>query len=591
MKKILPIVVVVALVAAAAIFFLRQQGSPNAAPGRAAALAPADAVVFIEFPDAARSKVRWKDTSLHKIAEEPEWREFTAKWDAFAAQNAEWKEVSGVFGQIERADPAGVFVAMTAFDGPVPKMVGGFSYRGKKSDVQAVVSAFRTKLLDAYPTAKAGDLTSYEGTEIETLKDKEITFSMAYRDNWFLFATDTELLLKTLSRYVGKPGAPASLASDAAWKKAIAHGASDPDVTVFVRWTAVEKQIQDALALASGQVVPSEPSGMESILYTGKMDGLLMRDRLYFALSKKLQHAYDTCANRMSAFSSAATYAYMATQMAPAGADRAKYAEVLSKTPVGKEADTVLAKKGLKIADIYETFGPEIGMLSDWESGGLSLPTFFAAVEVRDVKKARLFAELMIGELSDAKKPAETAEGGVTFWTFPAELGFLQPTFALTDKHLMFGLNSATVKAALKQAKADGGKVVARADFQTAAKTVVSPSMMVLYVDFKTLFERLYEKLKPMAAYAMVGDSEAAKYFDPTKLPKAETISRHLLPMMIGSGVTDGGMVLDCTGSLSFIQSYVPLLGGAFFVRSPVLVPRVAPAGANNPPAGARGIK
>ncbi len=584
MKKALPIVVVAALVAAAAIFFLKKQGSADATSGRAAELAPADTIVFIEFPDVARSKARWKETSIHKISEEPEWKAFTSRWREFAAQNTEWKQVSGMFDQIERADPAGLFLAATSFDGPVPKVVGGFPYRGKKSDVQAVVSSFRTKVMDAFPAAKAGDLTTYEGTEIETLKDKDITFSMAYRDNWFLFSTDTDLLQKTLSRYINKPGAPASLSSDALWKSTIAHSAAAPDMTVFVRWAAIAKKIEGLVALTNpGEIVPSNPNEVESILYSGKMDGLLMRDRIYVRAAKGYQ--FDPLANRSAAFTSPSTYAYFASQIAVAGGDMGKSAELIEKSPFGAELAKVLAKKGLKIADIYAAFGQEFSMLSDWEGGGLSLPTFFASLEIRDKVKARALADLMIGELSDSKKPAQTEEDGATIWSFPAELGFFQPTFAMTDKHFMFGLNGATVKASLLKAKADGGKVGSRPDYQTAQKTVVSPAMAVLYVDLKTLFERLYEKLKPMAAYALLGDPEAAKYFDASKLPKAETVSRHLLPLMIAWGETEGGMQMDCTGSLSFIQAYMPAIGGALVMplyarRSVAPVPPAARAGA-----------
>jgi hypothetical protein len=564
MKKALPIVVVAALIAAAVVFFLKKQGSADATSARAVELAPADTIVFVEFPDVARSKARWKGTSIYKISEEPEWKAFAGKWDEFAAQNAEWKQISGVFDQIERADPAGLFVAVTSFDGQSPKLVGGFPYRGKKSDVQAVVSSLRTKILDAFPAAKAGDLTNYEGTEIETLKDKEMTISMAYRDNWFLFATDTELLLKALGRYIKKPGAPASLASDLLWKNTIAHSAADPDMTVFVRWSAIAKQIEGLVALTNpGQVVPGNPNEVESILYSGKMDGLLMRDRIYVRAGKAFK--FDPCANRSSAFTSPETYAYFASQIAVAGGDVSKSVELIEKSPFGAELTAVLAKKGLKIADIYAAFGQEVSMLSDWQSGGLSLPTFFAAVEIRDKAKARLLTDLMISEMSDSKKPAESVEDGATLWSWPAEVGFFQPTLAMTDKHLMFGLNTATVKAALKQLKTDGEKVISKADYQAAMKTVVSPAMAVLYVDLKTLFERLYEKLKPMAAYALV-DPEVAKYFDPAKLPKVETVSRHLLPLMIGWGETEGGIQMDCTGSLSFVQAYMPGIGAAFLV-------------------------
>jgi len=286
----------------------------------------------------------------------------------------------------------------------------------------------------------------------------------------------------------------------------------------------------------------------------------------------------------------------MGSTIAVAEGDLARTVEAIEKSPFGADLSAALAKKGLKVADFFAAFGQEISMLSDWESGGLSLPTVFAALEVRDKAKARALADLLVSELSDSKKPVESVDDGATLWIWPAELGLFQPTMAMTDKHLMFGLNTATVKAALKQAKTDGGKVVSRADFQTAQKTVVSPSMAVLYVDLKTLFERLYEKLKPMAAYALV-NPEVAKYFDPAKLPKAETISRHLLPLMVGWGETEGGMQMDCSGSLSFVQAYVPVIGTAvmapIFMRkavvtppapAPPLPPQPVPSG--NPPVG-----
>jgi len=568
MKKLLPVLVVVAIVAAALFFFLKSSTDQlDMAPGRAAELAPADAIVFLEFPDIQRSKGRWKETSIRKIADEPEWKEFTGKWDEFAAQNAEWHQVAGVLGQIERADPAGLFVAFSSFDGPLPKMVGGFPYRGKKSDVQAVVSNLRTKILDAYPAAKAGDLTNYEGTEVETLKDKDMTISMAYRDNWFFFASDTELLLKTLSRYIRKPDAPAALASDTVWKNTIQQGLAGSDMTLFVRWSALAKKFEDILSLAGANpMVASHPSRMESLLYSAKMDGLLMRDHFYVRARKPFK--VEPFANRSAAFTSAATYAYLATQMGFAVEGMQESIDMFEKSPIGVEFEKVLAKKGLKVADIFSALGPEISMLSDWESGGLSLPTFFASVEIRDKAKARLLADLMVSEADDSKKVVISQEDGATLWTFPPEAAIFQPTFAMNETHIVFGLTPATVKAVLKQAKEAGGHVSSKADYQTALKTVAAPTSAMLFVDLKTLFERLYEKLKPMAAYAIIGQPEVSKYLDSAKLPKAETISRHLLPMMISWSEADSGMQMDCSGSLSFFQSYVPAFVPVFVLGS-----------------------
>ena len=147
----------------------------------------------------------------------------------------------------------------------------------------------------------------------------------------------------------------------------------------------------------------------------------------------------------------------------------------------------------------------------------------------------------------------------------PADVALFQPTIALNDKHLAFGLNTETVKAALKQAQSAKADVPGRADYQAALKTVAAPKAGLLYLDVKTLFERLYDKLKPMAAFAVLGQPDVAKYLDPSKLPKAETISRHLSPMLISWAEAEGGTQMDSIGPVSLIQAYVPLVGGTAF--------------------------
>ena len=577
MKKALLIFVVVALIAEVYFVFQKKPGSLDLAPGRAAELAPADSILFLEFPDVARSKSRWSGTALRKIADEPEWKEFTAKWADFKAENLEWRQIDGVLSQIERADPAGLFLAFNSFDGEFPKMVGGFPYRGKKSDVQEVVSSLRKKVMDAFPTAKS-DLSSYEGTEIETLKDKAMTVSLAYRDNWFLFATDTELLLKTLGRYIRKPDAAAGLASDSLWKDTIKHGTRDPDMTVFLRFEPLIKKLADLAALTNpGNAMPMNPNKVESMLYSAKMDGLLMRDHFYVRAGKVPK--VETFANRSAAFTSPATYVYAGGQVAYAGESMKESLDAMEKT-LGDGLSKSLATKGLKFADLFTTFGPEIALLSDWESGGLALPTFFAAVEIQDKAKARLFADLLVGEIGEPEKLLKSEEAGTTFWTTPGPVPLMQPTIAMNDQHLAFGLNADTVKTALKQAKAAKSEVAVRADYQTALKTVAAPKAGVFYLDMKTLFERLYEKLKPMAAFALVGQPEVAKYLDPSKLPKAESISRHLLPMVISWAEAENGTQMDCTGSVSLVQAYVPVVGvGAlfFFKSMPMAAPTPPP--------------
>jgi hypothetical protein len=591
MKKTLPIILVLAAIAAAVFIFIKRRGeNPDLPPGLAADLAPAETILFIELPDVSRTQDRWKETSLYKISQEPEWKEFTAKWDDFVAQNEMARDVFGFFGEVGKADPAGLFLAMTAIDSgagqPVPKIVGGFPYRGKKSDVEGVVRKLKEQLVKSWPAAKS-ELSTHEGVEIETLQDPQFTAAMAYQDNWFFFATDVELLRSTLSRYLKKPNASAALAKDALWKETADHGSEKPDLRLWLKWKAFEDKLAGLSMMTGPGAVPQikDPNPMQALVYTWKLDGPLMRDRIYAHMTQPLKA--KPMENRSLAFTNPATYAYLGYEF---NEDFQQYAKAaidgLTAMGIAKAIEDALSPKGLKLEDVFTTFGPEVTAMSAWEAGGVALPDFFAAAEVKDKAKARLFAELIAGEIGSADQVVKTTEGDTTIWTeTEGTVPFLRPTLAVNDRHLMFGLNTTALKTAMKQLAEKGPNLTTHSGspFNSAVKTAVQPAGMLLYVDFKTLFERVYDKVKPMAAFALVGEPEAAKYFDAAKLPQATTISRHLSPMVFSYGTQHHGWVLEGTGPITFMSIYAgalptAVLGIRATMPSPAApIPQTAP--------------
>jgi hypothetical protein len=138
--------------------------------------------------------------------------------------------------------------------------------------------------------------------------------------------------------------------------------------------------------------------------------------------------------------------------------------------------------------------------VSDWETGGLGVPILFAAVEIQDKAKARLFADLIVSEMGTSEKVVTRQEDRTTYQSMAGLVPMLHATVALNDNHLIFRLNPATVKAALSQAKAEPANVPGWPDYEAALKTVSAPKSAVLPLERKTLFKRIYEKLKPMAA-------------------------------------------------------------------------------------------
>jgi hypothetical protein len=569
MKKALPIILVLAALAAAAFVFFRKQPGGDAAlglaPGLAAELAPAETLVLIEVPDMARTAKRWEETSLYKIAQEPEWKEFTAKLDDFLFMSAPDKALFEIFNQIKEADPAGFFAATWAFDGPTPKFVGGIPYRGKKTAVKTAIEKLRELMFKGTSAVKS-EIVKQEDTEIELVSGQGFSAAFAYRDNWFFFAGDVDQMKGLLQRYARAAGAPASLSKDALYLEALKQSLPDSDAAVFLRPGKIVDITMAAAPLPPATVAMRNEYVPEAILYSLKLDGPLMRDRIYVRRPQIPKAAPMT--NRLLAFTSPQTYAY-------ASGSTAGWEEWYTKTlqridSPSNQLAKELEKKSLKVEDIMATFGPELSIHSDWETGGIALPTLFAATEVRDPAKARLFADLIVAEMKTEGQLAEKEEDGTTYWTLTIGVPLVQPTLALNQKHMVFGLNYATAAGGIKQLKSGGPTLAQSPVFQSGMKTVVQPTVGTLYVDMKVLFERLYEKFKPMLAFQIAGSEEAAKYLDPGKLPKAETISKHLQPTVVAYGDAPQGFIIEGAGTVSLYGALLPpaVIMPAFIYRS-----------------------
>src|SRR5205823_9186570 len=92
-----------------------------------------------------------------------------------------------------------------------------------------------------------------------------------------------------------------------------------------------------------------------------------------------------------------------------------------------------------------------------------------------------------------------------------------------------------------------------------AAGSVVTPTAGFAYVDSRALFERLYSTLRPFAMMWAGG----SQYFDLSKLPATETISKHLAPIVYSHENTDGGSRTESVGPVTISQVAAVALAGA----------------------------
>ncbi len=571
MKKILPVVILLAAIAAGVFLLMRNQPDAQPKPGRSAELAPAETVVFLEIPDVVRTMKRWEETALAKIANEPEWKAFSAKFGDFVFTNSQdpgGKMLFEVLSQIKEADPAGLFVAMSGPEKPQPTVVGGLPYRGKISAVKTAIEKLRGLILTGASAPKS-EIVKFEGTDIEVITAQTTTYVFAYRDNWFFFGSELEAMKGLLQRYANAPGAAKGLSTDAAYANAIKQATPEADFTVFVN----TRKMVDANPAVKTQMPPILLNMVpEEIVYSMKMDGPLMRDRIYFRIPKAPKLA--AMGNRLLGFTNENSFAYGSFSVA--GWEpiiREIFAEIIKTDRDGSMLKD-FKEKGLTLDDILVAFGPEGSLHSDWQAG-LPYPDAFAAVEVRNLEKARKFAELIVGGTTSMGKMSQKEEDGTTFWTLAAGLGIAQPTMALNDKYLVFGWNYTSTVAALRQMKTSAPGIGKSATYQAAIKTVPAPTTGIFYMDAKVLFERLYEQYKPMLGNLITSNEEASKYLDPAKLPQTATIAKHLVPTVLVYADAPEGIAIEGSGTVAMYPTFVPSLGLALvgFRAAPSFTP------------------
>lgn len=188
--------------------------------------------------------------------------------------------------------------------------------------------------------------------------------------------------------------------------------------------------------------------------------------------------------------------------------------------------------------DLLPALGEETAFCLGKPSPGL-LPvppmTFF--VEVKDAKKVEACLAKIADYASSQGAPyAKTPYGGRTLYHFgggpaggkdPFEMLF-QPTFVVTETHLVAASSPQMLKSLLSAWKRPGFSGVAGTErFKAARARIPADVPSAAYVDFPELVTFLYNTVLQFAGVARgFGDGEAP--FNVHALPSAEVLTRHL---------------------------------------------------------------
>lgn len=567
MKKLFVVALVAALVIAAFVF------KPHLRPGRRVhglELAPAETIAFAQLTDWPGTCERWKKTGLFKLWSEPEVQAFLEKPRAKMASSPDsWMSR---LEQFERISPREAFVAVQSIDGPAPKIVGGIAFAGSRAHAEALLAEPKAALRKAHPAGKA-DLVSYAGVEIETFTDKETTLATAFRDDWLLISTDLPLLEQTLDRYDRKQGTPPPLGDAPILAEATGPLPAERDAFVFVQLGSLVERFASLMA-ASGQKTDekqlAELKQLRAIAAATRIDGELFHDTI-FVLGPGSEKSQPLSRHALALSSAATVLFYSAAMPEQIELPESSLPALSMFLPALAPMEKALAAKGLKVSDLSRAFGPEFGMLLDWNQGALQ-PSIFTAIDVRDAAIARSFVDVVTAPTAGGPSWTKAEADGVTIFTAPVEgLALTAPSVALTEKFLVAGLSAETVKAGLGRLKSGEVKLDQTAPFQKEAGVVSPATKSFAYLDLKALVERSYGTMRPLLIMSLAFAPDAGQWIDAGKLPGTETLTRHLSPVVMSQSETARGTLIESAGTLTLNQTLVGVIGGSLAAALPNL--------------------
>lgn len=529
---------VAALLFGGAVLFLRTGG-----PSDAAALAPAESVIFVNIPNTPRSAIRWKDTALAKIGREPEVKAFLE----MPLKNLQSAPGSGEAQElIMGLKPATFFVAITKDASEHANVLFGFQFWGNKSDFDKCVGRLRSQL----PTAKPAELReTHNGAEIlESIHDDRSLFS-SYAGRWGFLSTNLNELKAALDR--ASEHGQHSLDQNPRFTKACSELLATPDLLVFIQ----PARAIDAL-LAAGQAlgaesIPSQVEQLKSIEAIGatlKLDGALQRDAI-FILRNNNNVAAQNLTHEAIKLSSANTTTY--TDFALNFAALPAWVESMS----GENPQTdAIAKPFAEAA--AASFAPECAVMANWNEGSMS-PSTLLSVPIKNADRARETLMRIIPLL-----PGGTVQknGSIDLYTIPTRYGSL--TLAQNDRFLLAGTDATFVS---KAANGPTGEktLLDSPPFASAQGIYESANEAFCYIDTGTVFERLYSSFVPVLRFGALMMPAIGKTVDLNKMPKAATISRHLPPIILSQKRTKDGTLIESSGPVS-MSEFLLMGTGAF---------------------------
>jgi hypothetical protein len=538
MKKIAIGFLIAALLVLGGVILFKRSGGESQAP----ALAPADTVLFVNIPNIPRTGFRWIGTSLAQIAAEPEMQEFLKLPLKNLTDAPSTGEASGVLVALK---PSNIFLAATHDETRGAQALLGFQFWGNRKDYDNAITRLRQEM----PNAGQEPIKEvHNGREILSTQHGDLVLYSAAAGRWGFLSTDLDQMRSALDRASGAPS-QSSLKTNPRFLAVSAHLPAEPELMFFFE---PEKALDSLLTLgrlAGASAIPSQVEELKSAEAIGgalKIDGPLQRDTL-FVLRPSQQDSLTKLGYPAMRLTTKDTTVFFDIDL--------NFAAIPALVEGLAEAYPTLSGLAKPMADTAaQIYGPECALLASWPEGNMA-PSPVLAITVKDAARSLDFLKETIGIVPAANQQDYK---GHTLFTFPT--GYASLSMAQSDDFLLLGMSADTILNAM-EANKTGATLEDATDFKQAMPALASANEAFCYIDTRTVFTRIYNSFLPVIRFGAAMMPDLKKNLDVSKLPKAETIAKHLPPIVLSQKRTTEGTLVESSGPITMTQFL--LLGGA----------------------------
>jgi hypothetical protein len=515
-----------------------------------AALLPQETIFVAHVPDFNRAINEWQHSDIYQLYREPAVQDFlrkplgkVPKSDAAASQTLR---------EIEQLAPTNAFIALASIDNNNPKLVAGFRFRGSEEEAKRIIGRWRSGLWGRNSSFKT-EKVQYQRHEIDVVKAATFSVATAYDVPWFFAATDVPELQRLLDRADHRESNPDNrLDKDDAYRAAISHRPSNCTAFFYLQPKTFSQRLAALRAAVGSTPAPGDSTLLEQmrcIAGSTRFENGKIHDVLFLGMPKLEQ---NTTLSRSSVLlGTKETFFYLAILL-----NLGEKMDTLNQaaTFAGTKAFQALSDSGITAADWKAAFGIELGALADWPSDA-RWPSLLVTLPVTDAAKAANIVETLL-RTDDEGSWSQTEKAGVRYFSKQsvASLVTITPTIAVSDRILIVGLNPVSVEEAVQRSARSSSELAESQTYNAAARLLPAPTNFFAYIDTVLLYSRLDSSLRPILLMAAAFVPAVANAIDPSKLPPAEVITKHLSPIVSSQRYDGDGYIAESVGPITLDQ-------------------------------------